>query len=135
MILTEITEPFSPNDYVYQTNRDSRNHILFLLQVGGDLSKLGDLSKRGDLCMLGDFSTFGGLSKLGDLSAVQSLPGVGGLATELQGTGLLSSASGLLKQVSSNAIPGAQMVADVQHAGAVSITSRILPFAFRRLTT
>ncbi|TYI58348.1 hypothetical protein E1A91_D11G350800v1 [Gossypium mustelinum] len=106
-------------------------------KVGGDLSKLGDLSNLGDLCTLGDFSTLGGLSKLGDLSkiddlvpsgalsAVQSLPGVGGLATGLPGTGLLSSASGLLKQVSSNAIPGAQMVADVQHAGTVEATTKI----------
>ncbi|MBA0804016.1 hypothetical protein Gohar_014171, partial [Gossypium harknessii] len=106
-------------------------------RVGGDLSKLGDLSNLGDLCTLGDFNTLGGLSKLGDLSkiddlvpsgalsAVQSLPGVGGLATGLPGTALLSSASGLLKQVSSKAIPGAQMVVDIQHAGAVEATTKI----------
>ncbi|KAK8633267.1 hypothetical protein V6N13_014113 [Hibiscus sabdariffa] len=51
---------------------------------------------------------------------VQNLPGVAGLATELPGAGLRSTASGFLEQASSNPIAGYQVKSDFQHAGAAS---------------
>ncbi|KAE8664141.1 hypothetical protein F3Y22_tig00112856pilonHSYRG00117 [Hibiscus syriacus] len=99
------------------------------------IDKVGDLNKFADLSNLGNLSKFNALEKVGDLSRlgdsskidalVQNLPGVGGLATELTGAGVLSTASGFLKQASSNPLTGFQVAAGVQRAGALDSTTKI----------
>ncbi|KAK8633266.1 hypothetical protein V6N13_014112 [Hibiscus sabdariffa] len=83
------------------------------------IDKVGGLNKLGELSKLGNFSKLNPLGNLGDLSKL------GDLATELPGAGVLSTASGFLKQASSNATTGYQVMAGVQHAGAVEAATKI----------
>lgn len=90
---------------------------MFLLQIGESLSNIDQLAPP----VIKNVS-----SKA--ISAVQNVPGV---ATEVGNGGLLNTATGFLKQVSSDAISAAQVVAtEVHHVGAVSATSRVRFISF-----